>query len=114
MIVIPAAILSAVFVDNSSANLWSFLFAFIVLLGFFIAGFGAGRLRNDTPMMHGSIAAMACYLVVQLFGTVRRIAQGDSINLVSYPLMLMIAATCGVAGAVFADWSARKTAKMGR
>lgn len=114
MVVIPAAVLSALVVNDDTSRLWSILFMALIFLGFFIAGFGAGRLRNDTPMMHGSAAAMVCYAVVQVFGTIRRVAQGESINLASYPLMLIIAATCGIAGAVFADWSERKTAHIRR
>ncbi len=114
IIIIPSAILSTVLIGENGSFAWSALFAFLILLGFFVAGFGAGRLRSDTPMMHGSIAAMSCYAVVQIFGIGRRLVAGESINPVSYPLFLMIAATCGIAGAVFADWSARKTARMQR
>lgn len=114
MIIIPSAVLSAILVGEDGSVLWSALFIFLIVLGFFIAGFGAGRLRNDTPMMHGSVSAMVCYAIVQLFGTARRVAAGDSINLMSYPLFLMIAASCGIAGAVFADWSERKTARLRR
>lgn len=114
MIIIPSAILSAVIIGDDGAFAWSVLFAFLILLGFFVAGFGAGRLRSDTPMMHGSLSAISCYVVVQVFGVIRRLVAGESINPISYPLFLMIAATCGIAGAVFADWSARKTARMQR
>ncbi len=114
IIIIPAAVLSVIFVGENGSSGWSILFVVAILLGFFIAGFGAGRLRDDTPMMHGSLAAMACYVVVQIFGAVRRLATGDPINLISYPLVLMIAATVGIAGALFADWSARKMARMTR
>ncbi len=114
IIIIPAAVLSAVLVGENGSPGWSILFVFAILLGFFIAGFGAGRLRDDTPMMHGSLAAMACYVVVQIFGSIRRLAVGDPINPISYPLILMIAATVGIAGALFADWSARKTDRMPR
>ncbi len=112
MIIIPAALVSAFLVGEDGPVGWSVLFVLLVLLGFFVAGFGAGRLRNDTPMMHGSLAAMSCYAVVQIFGTIRRLSAGESIHPITYPLFLMIAAALGIAGAVFADWSARKTARM--
>lgn len=114
IIIIPAAVLSAVLVGEGGSRGWSILFILIILLGFFIAGFGAGRLRDDTPMMHGSLAAMTCSVVVQVFGAIRRLAAGDPISPIQYPLILMIAASVGVAGALFADWSARKTARMRR
>ena len=106
---LPAAALSSLFVDDDTSSAWSILFGVVTLFGFMVAGYGAGRIRNDTPMLHGATAAALCYVVVQIFGVVRRLASGESINPAMYPLTALLAATMGVAGALFADWYRRKT-----
>lgn len=108
IIIIPAAVLSEVLVGDGGAANWAFLFWFVILIGFVIAGFGAGARRSDTPLMHGATAALVAYVVVQLFGFIKRLIAGETINVFTYPLMALLSATCGVAGAVFADWNRRR------
>jgi hypothetical protein len=107
LIVFPATILSAWLVDDSNSGGWAFVFFAITMLGFAIAGFGAGRLRTDTPMIHGLAAAWATWAVIQAFGVIRRLATGDEISWLALPMTALIASAVGVAGAVFADWSRR-------
>ena len=109
VVVIPAAVVSEVLLDRSSASIWSLLFAAVTLFGFATAGYAAGRQRTDIPMSHGGLAAVLCYLVVQTFGTIKRLVADESVNVAAYPLMAMIALTCGIAGALFADWYLRKS-----
>ncbi len=106
MIVVPAAVLSAVFIDGNT--FWAFAFLLVILVGFTIAGFGAGRIRRDTPMMHGALAGIATYVVVQGFGVVTQLLRGDSINVATYPVSAILAGTCGVCGGLLADWYQRK------
>ena len=108
LIIVPAAVVSALSFDETSSSNWAILFGFMILIGFVVAGYLAGAKRSDTPMMHGAAAALACYVVVQLFGLLRRLAAGDDINLLSYPVTALFAATFGVAGGVFADWNRRR------
>ncbi len=108
IVVVPAALLAELIVGDGGSSGWAFLFLFLTLLGFVIAGFGAGRLRTDTPLSHGAIAALVCYAVVQLFGAASRLVNGEDLNLLAYPVMAMVAITCGVIGALFADWSQRR------
>ncbi|MFT7601262.1 MAG: hypothetical protein ACI8TP_004213 [Acidimicrobiales bacterium] len=110
-LIIPAALISAVLASSDSSSNLAFLFSFLILIGFVVAGYVAGNRRTDTPMMHGAAAALSCYVVVQLFGLLRRLAAGDDINLFTYPLAALFAATCGVAGAVFADWNRRRLSR---
>lgn len=107
LLLVPAAIGAALLVDESNRGLWSFLFFAVTMLGFVIAGFGAGRLRTDTPMVHGLAAAWAAWAVIQAFGVIRRLAAGEEITWLALPLTALIAAAAGVAGAIFADWSRR-------
>lgn len=109
MIVIPSAVLSEVLIGDDGAPGWTILFSVLTVLGFVIAGFGAGRLRNDTPMSHGAMAAFVCWAVVQLFGAIRRLIADEPLNVASYPLIAAIAVASGIVGALFADWSQRRT-----
>ncbi len=107
MIVAPVALLSALFIDANT--FWAFVFFLVTLVGFSISGFGAGRIRRDTPMMHGSLAGIATYVIIQLFGTLSRLVRGADINLASYPVLAILAGTCGVGGGLLADWYQRKS-----
>lgn len=112
ILLVPAAIGSEFLVDESNRGLLSLLFFSLIILGFVIAGFGAGRLRTDTPMVHGLAAAWAAWAVIQAFGVIRRLASGEDITWQALPMSALIAATCGVAGAVFADWSRRNVGEQ--
>ncbi len=87
------------------------MFGVLVLFGFMTAGYGAGRLRTDTPMMHGALAAVACYVVVQAFGIVTSLARGNSLSPDKYILTVLLAAVMGVAGGLFADWYRRRLSR---
>jgi hypothetical protein len=107
IVIVPAALVSQWL--SSGDDGWTFFFLLVVLLGFVIAGFGAGYLRSDTPMKHGAIAAVGCYAVVQLFGMVKRLIAGESINPVTYILMAFLAASFGLVGGLFGDWHRRRS-----
>ena len=112
LVIVPSTILAELFGGNSSGGgarrLLAFLFFALTLLGFMVAGFGAGRLRSDTPMAHGIMSALLCWAVVQGFGVLKRLAQGDDIPWVALPVLAIVAATCGLFGALFADWYRRQ------
>ncbi len=110
MIVVPAALISAVFIEANT--IWAFLFFLVTLTGFTISGFGAGRIRRDTPMMHGALAGIATYVIVQIFGVISRLVRGADINIATYPVLAILAGTCGVGGGLLADWYQRKSARV--
>jgi len=111
LIIIPAALLASVSVGDRGRPIWSVVFGVLVLFGFMTAGYGAGRLRTDTPMMHGALAAVACYVVVQAFGIVTSLARGNSLSPDKYILTVLLAAVMGVAGGLFADWYRRRLSR---
>lgn len=113
LVVIPAALLTALVFSDTSTSRWAILFSLVIFLGFAVAGFGAGRLRRDTPMIHGALAALLCYVVVQGFGIARRLVADKPLNLATYPLSALLAACLGVAGALFADWYLRRNGSQG-
>lgn len=109
LVVIPAAVLAELLVgDTDETSGWQLLFFAITLLGFVIAGFGAGRLRSDTPMAHGAAAAAVTWVVVQVFGTARRLLADEPVSWLALVFAAMLAVTAGIAGGAFADWFRRR------
>lgn len=107
-IVLPAAILSLLLADRETSLNWALVFQFIILLGFASAGFVSGRRRSDTPMFHGIAAALGCWIILQTFGAIRRLIADETVSLAAYPAVALLAATCGVVGALTADWTRRR------
>lgn len=110
-VLVPAIVVLTLVLDENSASIWIYIFGLILVFGFLTAGYGAGRIRSDTPMIHGAIAGVACYVAIQLFGVISRLIRGDSINPWQYPFLAMFAASLGACGALFADWYRRKDAR---
>lgn len=110
-VLVPAIVVLTLVLDDTSASIWIYIFGLILVFGFLTAGYGAGRIRSDTPLIHGAIAGFACYVAIQLFGVISRLLRGDSINPWQYPFLAMFAASLGACGALFADWYRRKDAR---
>ena len=111
LILLPfAAVASLVFPDDAGTG-WRWLFLILALGAFTTAGFVAGGRRRDIPMVHGSLAAFATFLVAQLVGVVVLVAQGEDVSLVAVVVGAIVAVTCGVAGALAADWRARRRSR---
>jgi len=110
-VLVPAIVVLTLVLDENSASIWIYIFGLILVFGFMTAGYGAGRIRSDTPMIHGAIAGLACYVAIQLFGVVSRLIRGDSINPWQYPFLAIFSAALGASGALFADWYRRKDAR---
>lgn len=108
LVLVPAIIVLTLVLDDSASSAWIYLFGLIMVFGFLTAGYGAGRIRSDTPMIHGAIAGVSCYVVIQGFGAISRLVRGESINPLQYPFLAVFSAALGASGALFADWYRRK------
>jgi hypothetical protein len=108
LVLVPAIIVLTLVLDDSASTVWIYLFGLIMVFGFLTAGYGAGRIRSDTPLIHGAVAGVSCYVVIQVFGAVSRLIRGESINPLQYPFLAMFSAALGASGALFADWYRRK------
>ena len=58
-VLVPAIVVLTLVLDENSASIWIYIFGLILVFGFMTAGYGAGRIRSDTPMIHGAIAGLA-------------------------------------------------------
>ena len=105
-VLVPAAALAWVLVDDPGPILtWTFLA--VALLAFVAAGFAAGYRRRDIPMIHGGLAALVTFAIAQLGGIGIQVARGGGVSLVVVALGALLASSCGVGGALGADWLLR-------
>lgn len=110
LVIVPGAFLtSVVFRDGPAALSW--LFLGLILAGLGLAGYVAGRLRSDTPILHGIVSALLCFLVAQAFGIVLTLARSESITWVAIPLTALLAGFFGAAGALLSDVVHRRTVR---
>lgn len=110
-LVVPAALLNAWLVSGGdggprlalAAVLWV-----IILLGGGSGGWATIRLSEDAPIAYAAAAPAIAYLVVQGVGVVRRLIVGETINWLGYPFLMLLMATCGMLGGIFARRSTRQ------
>lgn len=108
VVVAPAAVVSHFVVNEDSSAALAYVFLIVIMFGFASCGYAAARLKSTTPMMHGAIAALLAYVIVQGVGIVTSLARGSDLNPIGYPLLAGLAASCGLVGALFGDWYRRR------
>lgn len=65
-IVVVAAIARAVLnhqMDDFKKSIWVYLLFVLVLVGYFVAGYVAGRARPDTPLANGALAGLGAVVL---------------------------------------------------
>ena len=65
-IVVVAAIARAVLnhqMDDFKKSIWVYLLFVLVLVGYFVAGYVAGRARPDTPLTNGALAGLGAVVL---------------------------------------------------
>lgn len=107
IIIVPGAFGAGVLLDGGPrAVAWFFLA--VAVAGFALAGVIGGRLRTDTPILHGGVGAALAFVVAQAIGIALVLGRGDSVSWVAIPLTGLIAVAAGVAGALGNDaWHRR-------
>ncbi len=111
IIIVPGAFLAALLLTDDSAA-WAWPFLALVLVGFAVAGFVAGRLRDDTPMLHGAVSALLAFVVAQAFGIATTASRGGSISWAAIPLTAILAVSMGVAGSLVSDQIRRRRTRL--
>ncbi len=105
VIAVPPAVLAQIQYDRDAlegSNLVLVLFA-VVLIAFMAGGYVTATRARGEPLTNGAVAAMVAYLVVQGFGIIRRLDDGDEIRWVGIVFAALLAASCGTVGAVLAS-----------
>ncbi len=103
-----AAVTSAFTDEPPSVGPWPFLL--VAICGFAVAGWWGGRLRGDSPMLHGALAGLGTCAAAQVVGIVGRLRSDATIDVVAVVLALVVAAVTAVAAALAADWHRRNRA----
>ena len=112
IVIVPAAIVSRIFLDDNAAQPWAWLFFALVVLGFAASGVVAAQLRTDTPMIHGIAAALLAFVVAQVIGIILSVASGNSISLAAIAISAILAALAGASGALIKDWFRRRQLRL--
>ncbi|QXC62341.1 TIGR04086 family membrane protein [Aquihabitans sp. G128] len=98
---VPAAlanvVLSAQDADDRSAVL-SIVTLLVLLLGFVLAGFAAGRLATFERARHGTAAALIVFVLIEVIAVLGRLDRGDGVSLGSILFTGLLAAAAGAAG----------------
>lgn len=104
VLIVPGAILSRVVSGDDEVPALGIAAFLLLVVGFVLAGWAAGTqpAAERTPVQHGTVAAAAALVVVQVFAVLSRIAAGDSIRPVSIIANLLLAASCGAVGGLLA------------
>ena len=104
------AVVASVATDDPPGwAVWAFVL--VAAVGFVAAGGVAGWARSDRPMIHGLTAAGLTVLVLLAVGVARGGDDGRGYSYAAAGVAVLIAASCGVAGAVGADWLRRRAAR---
>ena len=105
-VVLPAAFLNAAVApdEGDDASAAVYLAYLLILGGFFVGGFVAGRLQPNTPLVHGAVAAALAYLVLQGAFVVRRVVAGESVAVFGIVFLTLLVASCGMGGGLLASW----------
>lgn len=110
-IIVPGAALSGVVADRTGGwVVW--LFLAVIFAGFGAAGMVAGRLRTDTPVLHGAAGAAGAFVVAAIAGLLVAAVRDRSISIVAVPLAAVAAVTAGVGGALLADRLHRRSVRQ--
>ena len=100
LLAMPAAFASGVLSDRTPKPKGAINVAFlVVVLGFFLAGWLAGREAPSRPAKHGALAAFVAFLPVEVVAILARLDRGDSVGLGGIIFVGLLAACAGSAGA---------------
>jgi hypothetical protein len=110
VIIAPGALVSEMVAGRVGGwVVWPFLA--LVLTGFTVSGLVAGRLRDDTPMLHGALGAAFAFLAALVAGVVIAALRDRPLSLAAIPLTALLALTAGVAGSLLADLGRRRAVR---
>lgn len=112
---VPAALLNLVVNGPSEGGspAVAAIFYIAILLGAGSGGWATIRLSTDAPLWTASAAPAAAYLIVQGFGIIRRLVSGDEVRWGAYVFLILLVATCGMLGGMFARRLVTRTAADG-
>ena len=101
-ICLPLALVSQQVADEGEGSPLSGLLLLLVLAGFAVGGFVAGRAATTAPFTNGGLAAVLAYVVIQGTALVISVVQGDTPSVPALVFNGLLAYGCGLAGGALA------------
>lgn len=99
LIAMPAAFVNVVLADQTPKPRAGINVSFlVVLLGFVLAGWSAGREAPVEPAKHGAIAAAVAFVPIEVIAVLGRLDRGDPISLGGIIIVGLLAACVGTVG----------------
>ena len=110
-IAVPPAVLAQIQSDRDAleGSNWVLILFAVVLAAFVVGGYVAAKRAAAEPLTNGAVAALLAYVLVQGYGIVRRLADGDEIRWLGILFAALLAASCGTVGAILATARRRRT-----
>jgi hypothetical protein len=96
-VAVPTVVAGIVLDPEVESNV-VFLLWGMVMAGFTLGGMWAAQRQPDAPFANGACAALAAYAVAVVASVVRRLARGESPDLVPLLFNAFMAATFGIIG----------------
>ena len=110
-ICLPLALVSQQVADDGGGSPLSGLLLLLVLAGFAVGGFVAGRSATAAPFTNGGLAAVLAYVAIQGTALLVGLGDGETPSLPALVFNGLLAYGCGLAGgALAARLGAGKTA----
>ena len=110
VIAVPPAVLAQIQSDRDAleGSNWVLVLFAVVLIAFIAGGYVTAKRADGDPLTNGAVAALLAYVLVQGFGIIRRLADGDEIRWVGIVFAALLAASCGTVGAIVATARRRR------
>lgn len=105
VVAVPPAVAAQVRSDRGTleGSNWVLALFALILVAFLAGGWVAARRAEVAPLLNGALAAVVAFALVQAYGIVRRVADGDELRWVGMVVAGLLAASCGTVGAVLAS-----------
>lgn len=101
-ICLPLALVSEQAADEGEGSPLSGLLLLLVLAGFAVGGFVAGRSAAAAPFTNGGLAAVLAYVAIQGTALVVGVGDGDTPSIPALVFNGLLAYGCGLAGGALA------------
>ncbi len=105
IIVVPGALIGAAADTQSALNILSFL---LWMFGMLFTGYVAARVSTRLPLAHGTVAAVVLAAAQMSATIVLRLIRDETFSIFSVLLLLTIASSVGMIGALFSNSRAAK------
>jgi hypothetical protein len=109
LVLVPLAAVSALALPTTPGAGWTWAFLAVAVAAFATSGAVAGGRRRDVPIVHGILAGLSTFVVAEAIGIVVLMVRGEGVALIAVFLGGVLAATCGLGGALGADWLIRRS-----